>query len=66
MDTEMKLNVMSFRQLFKFLVIGILALLLFACASNSKNLGEIDDIAKATFGSITIETLLKTMGWRKK
>ena len=28
-------------------------------------LGEIDDIAKATFGSITIETLLKTMGWRK-
>ena len=29
-------------------------------------LGEIDDIAKATFGSITIETLLKTMGWRKK
>ena len=29
-------------------------------------LGEIDDIAKATFGSITIETLLKTMGCRKK
>ena len=29
-------------------------------------LGEIDDIAKGTFGSITIETLLKTMGWRKK
>ena len=28
-------------------------------------LHEIDDIAKATFGSITIETLLKTMGWRK-
>jgi Rrf2 family protein len=29
-------------------------------------LGEIDDIAKATFGSITIETLLKIMGCRKK
>lgn len=28
-------------------------------------LGEIDDIAKATFGSITIATLLKTMEWRK-
>jgi polysaccharide export outer membrane protein len=52
MDTEMKLNVMSFRQLFKFLVIGILALLLFACASNSKNLGEIDE---ATDGPPPIE-----------
>ena len=28
-------------------------------------LGEIDDISKATFSSITIETLIKTMGWRK-
>lgn len=27
-------------------------------------LGEIDDIARATFGSITIDTLLKTMRWR--
>ena len=37
------MNAMSFRQLFRFLVIGILALLLFACASNSKNLGEINE-----------------------
>lgn len=29
-------------------------------------LGEIDDIARATFGSITIETLLKTMRWRRE
>ena len=29
-------------------------------------LGEIDDIAKATFGSITIDTLLKTMRWRQE
>ncbi len=29
-------------------------------------LGEIDDIARATFGSITIETLLKTMRWRQE
>ena len=28
-------------------------------------LGEIDDIAKATFSSITIETLIKIMGWRQ-
>ncbi len=48
----MKLNVMSFRQLFRFLVIGILALLLFACASSSKNLGEIDE---ATDGPPPIE-----------
>ena len=48
----MKLNTMSFRQLFRFLVIGILALLLFACASNSKNLGEIDE---ATDGPPPIE-----------
>ena len=27
--------------------------------------GEIDDIAKATFSSITIDTLLKTMRWRE-
>ncbi|MEK9677144.1 MAG: Rrf2 family transcriptional regulator [Rhodospirillaceae bacterium] len=27
---------------------------------------EIDDIATATYGSITIETLLKTMEWRKE
>jgi len=26
---------------------------------------EIDDIATATYGSITLETLLKTMEWRK-
>jgi Rrf2 family protein len=29
-------------------------------------LDEIDDIARATFGSITIDTLLKTMRWRRK
>ena len=29
-------------------------------------LGEIDDIAKATFSSITIETLLKTIGWQRQ
>ena len=29
-------------------------------------LGEIDDIAEATFGSITIETLLKTMKLREE
>ena len=29
-------------------------------------LGEIDDIAKATFSSITIDTLLKTMRWRER
>ncbi|MDP6927607.1 MAG: Rrf2 family transcriptional regulator [Rhodospirillales bacterium] len=29
-------------------------------------LGEIDDIARATFGSITIDTLLKTMRWRQE
>ena len=28
--------------------------------------GEIDDIAKATFSSITIDTLLKTMRWRER
>lgn len=28
-------------------------------------LGEIDDIARATFGSITLDTLLKTMRWRQ-
>jgi len=29
-------------------------------------LGEIDDIARATFSSITIDTLLKTMRWRQE
>ena len=29
-------------------------------------LGEIDDIARATFGSITLDTLLKTMRWRQE
>ena len=29
-------------------------------------LGGIDDIARATFGSITIDTLLKTMRWRQE
>jgi Rrf2 family protein len=29
-------------------------------------LNEIDDITQATFGSITLETLLKTMQWSKK
>jgi len=29
-------------------------------------LSEIDDIARATFGSITIDTLLKTMRWRQE
>jgi Rrf2 family protein len=29
-------------------------------------LGEIDDIARATFGSITLDTLLKTMRWREE
>ena len=29
-------------------------------------LGEIDDIARATFGSITIDTLLKTTRWRQE
>ena len=29
-------------------------------------LGEIDEIAQATFGSITLDTLLKTMRWRQE
>ena len=29
-------------------------------------LGEIDDIARATFGSITLDTLLKTMRWQQE
>ena len=29
-------------------------------------LGEIDDIARATFGSITLDTLIKTMRWRQE
>ncbi len=29
-------------------------------------LGEIDDIARATFGSITLDTLLKTMHWQRE
>ena len=29
-------------------------------------LGEINDIARATFGSITIDTLLKTTRWRQE
>ena len=40
MDTRMKLNTMSHRRLFRYLVIGTLALLLSACATNNKNIGE--------------------------
>jgi hypothetical protein len=29
-------------------------------------LGEIDEISRATFGSITLDTLLKTMRWRQE
>lgn len=43
MDTRMKLNTMSHRRLFRYLVIGTLALLLSACATNNKNVGEASD-----------------------
>jgi len=52
MDTRMKLNTMSHRRLFRYLVIGTLALLLSACATNNKNIGEASDGLPSTEGEV--------------
>lgn len=52
MDTRMKLNTMSYRRLFRYLVIGTLALLLSACATNNKNIGESNDSLPLVEGEV--------------